>query len=130
MGTRADFYIRAKNNKLTWLGSCTHDGYDVATLETCAPAKRLAESKTVYSFKRNLSDYASYKIREGGEWIWADEGWPWPWDDSNLTDYSYIYDARNKKIECYNLDKGLIAWPDMSSIRNVTHAGFMILKFL
>lgn len=86
MGTRADFYIR-KGIDLDWLGSIAWDGYPSGI------EKSLLNSETGKIF---ISEVAALLMRDDG--TTPAMGWPWPWDDSNTTDYSYIYEGG--KVMC------------------------------
>ncbi|HKI68790.1 MAG TPA: hypothetical protein VKA67_04320, partial [Verrucomicrobiae bacterium] len=52
-------------------------------------------------------------------------GWPWPWNDSNTTDYAYAF--RDGKVEAITEDS---EWPDMSARSRVTmgkRSGIMVV---
>lgn len=66
MGTRADFYV-GRGETAEWIGSISWDGYRTAV------AAFLAER-----------DDATLPI----------ELWPWPWENSQTTDYAYAWDDR------------------------------------
>ena len=81
MGTRADFYIgRGKDAK--WLGSIAWDG-----MPEHIPVEILT-AKTKAAFTRRLK-----VLKERDDWTSPSMGWPWPWDDSHTTDYSYAFDG-------------------------------------
>lgn len=82
MGTRADFYI-GRDEKASWLGSIAWDGDP----ESMPVGIRKAE--TVESFQEAVSVFIT--SREDG--TGPQMGWPWPWDDSRLTDYTYCFDG-------------------------------------
>lgn len=104
MGTRADFYV-GYGKDAKWIGSVGWDGYEWAEDSDC----NLVKATTQESF---LSAVAS--IFEGRDDVSLPEnGWPWPWDDSGLTDYAYYFDG-NKVCWDDRYD-----WPDMSDIKNV-----------
>lgn len=144
MGTRADFYIE-KDNNLVWLGSVAWDGYDVekSLLEDNDVASLVKFSKTEKDYLAALSNYAQERIDRRSDWISPEEGWPWPWDNSHTTDRAYVF--RNGCVDCYSwgqLMEGMDEngeypegeppkddrFPDMSSIKNVKDAGFLILR--
>lgn len=85
MGTRADFYIcRDKsdsNKKLRWLGSMAFDG-DPQSIPSLI-IKSTDGKKFIQRVNRFLGSIEDGSTREAG--------WPWPWDDSGLTDYTYIF---------------------------------------
>ena len=78
MGTRADFYV-GKGKDAEWLGSIGWDGYpdgiDDAVLHAADEASYRA---AVASFFAKRDDVTL-----------PERGWPWPWNDSATTDYSY-----------------------------------------
>jgi hypothetical protein len=81
MGTRADFYIgRGKDAK--WLGSIAWDG-----MPEHIPAN-LLNSKTKTTFIKRLK-----ALETRDDWTSPFMGWPWPWDNSQTTDYAYAFDA-------------------------------------
>lgn len=96
MGTRADFYIRDTKNKLEYLGSIGWDGYpdgiDFGVLW----------SETAKEFRSKVESFLSK--REDGS-IPSRDGWPWPWDNSNTTDYAYIFSKDD--VLCSNYGSAL-----------------------
>ncbi len=82
MGTRADFYV-GRGKGMKYLGSIAWDGYPSGV------STELLMSRTEADFKRNLKGFSL--VRD--DWSSPEEhGWPWPWDDSRLTDYVYAFD--------------------------------------
>ena len=79
MGTRSDYYV-LKNNELEWIGSYGWDGYPDGEPKDY----KLHEVKTEQEFKNAINKMIDEK---GG----YKEHWPWPWEDSSITDYFYIY---------------------------------------
>lgn len=82
MGTRADFYI-GRGKEAKWLGSIAWDGYpDGIDAE-------LLKAKSAAQFKRRTTRF----LKSRKDATFPENGWPWPWDDSNTTDYAYCFDA-------------------------------------
>jgi len=81
MGTRADFYI-GRGESAEWLGSIAWDGYPSGIDNTIKQATTEDEYRHAVSAFLASRDDATLPER----------GWPWPWDDSNTTDYSYAFD--------------------------------------
>ena len=81
MGTRADFYI-GRGEKAEWLGSIALDGYPDGDPEPLLDVSDEAE------FRQKVTDLISC-----GHGTTPEQGWPWPWKDSGLTDYAYAFDA-------------------------------------
>ena len=93
MGTRADFYIGLRDPK--WIGSLTHDGFSWTI-----PCKVLIQSnETMY--EEIVIKYLKINKKHS---IIPSEGydWPWPWEDSQLTDYSYFLSRAYGKVYAYS----------------------------
>lgn len=93
MGTRADFYI-GRGKDAEWIGSIAMDGYP---FRPGHPVELL-----------NITDRAKYRravrkiINEVGHGTTPDQGWPWPWENSQTTDYAYAFDkGRDGKWRVY-----------------------------
>ena len=86
MGTRADFYIN-RGEKAEWLGSIAWDGHPDGDSEDLLNIKTRAE------FVLRLQ-----KLSKRDDWTSPEQGWPWPWKDSNTTDYSYAFDTKNRRV--------------------------------
>jgi len=78
-----------------------------------------------------------------------EQGWPWPWEDSRTTDFSYAFDDGQVFTACFGYEwmtvtealdperdravagKTSCIFPDMTARKNVTYgprSGVMILK--
>jgi len=82
MGTRADFYLERDDKRLMWIGSLYKDGHPVNI-----PIEILIQVNPVL-FEELTVTYLELKdsaIRQNGD------KWPWPWADSRMSDYSYIF---------------------------------------
>jgi len=78
MGTRADFYV-GKGKDAEWLGSIGWDGYPNGVDDDVLQAADEASFRSaVVRFFSTRTDVTLPK-----------QGWPWPWNDSGTTDYSY-----------------------------------------
>lgn len=129
MGTRADFYEMKDGEFVQWLGSIAWDGYDIDNLANVDSAEEWPGAVAAW-------------LKERDDATFPKEGWPWPWKDSNATDYAYWYDPEhgvvgsgfgqtphiaNKESSSYDEEEDemrdigihLPEYPDMSSIRNV-----------
>lgn len=78
MGTRADFYIQKKDKKLEWLGSIAFDGYEIGVVE---------KAKTEIEFKKYLNEFFEGR----NDVTLPSQGWPWPWNNSKLTDECCVW---------------------------------------
>lgn len=86
MGTRADFYA-GRGPEAEWLGSIAWDGYPKGVFH----ASGLPQPSTVTDMTTWRADVSEFLDgRDDG--TTPDRGWPWPWDDSGTTDYSYAFD--------------------------------------
>lgn len=77
MGTRADFYV-SKPDGLEWLGSIAWDGYDI---------DHVALASTEEQFRQSLDEFFAGR----DDVTRPEQGWPWPWETSNTTDYGYVF---------------------------------------
>lgn len=82
MGTRADFYV-GKGKTAEWQGSIAWDGHP----ERINSA--ILQAKTAKAFKARVHTFVSK--RDDG--TLPHQGWPWPWENSRVTDYSYWFIA-------------------------------------
>lgn len=106
MGTRADFYV-GRGRNAEWLGSIANDGYPEppGLKESCpmsckhSPAHhgmgrtgdwglRILGATNEADFREAVNQFIGRRKDGTG----PAQGWPWPWDDSRLTDYVYAWD--------------------------------------
>lgn len=80
MGTRADFYM-GKGKDAEWIGSIAWDGYRDGIPDEILNAKTTDEFRSLVSVFLQGREDASF----------PKDGWPWPWDDSQVTDCSYWF---------------------------------------
>lgn len=125
MGTRADFYIKKADEKeLIWIASIAWDGYPDGI------DKYVLQSKTATEYISELQKFLSTR----DDVTLPKDGWPWPWDDSNTTDFAYCF--HKGKVYANNFGDGWrnpyskaenpkILWrhkyPDMKDIKNVRY---------
>lgn len=131
MGTRADFYVR-KDGQMKWIGSKSYDGYPDGIEEKVLKASTSEEFEAETEAFLKAEDDATF----------PNEGWPWPWDDSRTTDYSYIFENGKVMASCFGYplfdplegendgeeNEGEEAkmdgyFPDMSHLKNVKFGG-------
>ena len=124
MGTRADFYI-GRGLTAEWIGSIALYGNPSGI-----PPSVLAAT-TEDTFRSEVYTF----LKERGDKTMPSDGWPWPWNNSQLTDYSYALDGGHvhgsrfghgwfnpqrhmwsKTQEDCNADK--VEFPDMSALAN------------
>lgn len=135
MGTRADFYIKKADEKeLVWLASIAWDGYPDGI------DKLILRAKTEKQFKAALTKFLSTR----DDVTLPNNGWPWPWDDSNTTDYGYCfhkgrvysnYFGRGWYSPFSKAEEPRIIWnhpyPNMTNVKNVRYdkgSGLIIIK--
>lgn len=128
MGTRADFYIKkADENELIWLASIAWDGYPDGIDNPILEAKN--QTQFVAELQKMLSDREDVTLPK--------DGWPWPWDNSNTTDYAYCLHEGKVYANCFgngwfdplvdpkeDEDPEIIwehKYPDMKEIKNVRY---------
>ena len=123
MGTRADFYV-VRGESAEWLGSIAWDGYETS--------EAIESATTEQEYRKAVSDFLSAR----DDATLPEQGWPWPWDDSGLTDYAYAFDgitwatfggpwwpASEPEPDMDDLQGDPPVWPDMSGRSNVTLGG-------
>lgn len=80
MGTRADFYV-GRGLNAEWLGSIAWDGYDIAGF-------KIELAKTEKTYRKRVAAFLASR----DDATLPEMGWPWPWEDSTLTDEVYAFD--------------------------------------
>jgi hypothetical protein len=83
LATKADFYI-GRGPNAEWIGSVGRDGYPEGR------AAHLLRCRTEEAFRRAVSDF----LKGGDDSVFPEGGWPWPWKDSRVTDFTYAFDTR------------------------------------
>lgn len=89
MGTRADFYV-GRGKTAEWIGSIAWDGYPDGNP---APILKLTDEQ---AFR-----VAVLKIITEENGTLTDQGWPWPWENSQTTDYAYAFDEGRVWGTCF-----------------------------
>lgn len=89
MGTRADYYV-GRGKQAEWIGSTGWDGY---------PSGRDNYLLTAITEKDFRESVAKTIAAENGST--PETGWPWPWETSHTTDYSYAFDDGKVWCSCY-----------------------------
>ncbi len=149
MGTRADFYI-GRGKDAEWLGSIAWDGNPGSiTLNSdekeqswpggpdhfkraeWPKGQHLFDAKTEAEFKERLSRF--FERRD--DVTLPEKGWPWPWNDSRTTDYSYAFDDYKVFGSCFGhewfdpfnesydadaIETEKCVFPNMEYLKNVT----------
>lgn len=142
MGTRADFYL-GTGKDAEWLASIAWDGYPDGI------DSAVMEATTEEAFKAELAKF----LQPRDDVTLPERGWPWPWDNSGTTDYSYWFadgkvyvsnfgnllvpyagwlKANEDELDDFSKIDGAIThdMPDMSSRKNLTlgkRSGLLII---
>ena len=90
MGTRADFYV-GRGKSAEWLGSIAWDGYPDGIPESVKGAESEASYRDAVRAMLDGREDATVPAM----------GWPWPWDDSGTTDYTYAFDGGTVHASCF-----------------------------
>jgi hypothetical protein len=95
--TRGDFYI-GQGPESNWIGSITHDAFPQnIPLDILICINPTLYEELVVEFIEKMNGI----IKTNGQ------GWPWPWHDSKLTDYSYIFEPTVDKVLASHLGEDL-----------------------
>ena len=92
MGTRADFYV-GREKDAEWLGSIAWDGYPQG-LER-HPFLLTATTEAIFR------QAVSIALDTRNDATKPEHGGPWPWKDSNTTDYAYAFDDGHVWGSCF-----------------------------
>jgi hypothetical protein len=137
VGTRADFYVGSlDDDEMDWIGSVAYDGHP----DVHGNGGEVVRISSLEKYKKAVLKL----FLELDHATLPKQGWPWPWDTSRNTDYSYIF---NKDDNCVYVSNYGSEWintmhfyvdkkpnfPDMSEKKNVAfdgRSGLMILRSL
>ena len=124
MGSRADFYVGLEPDTMEWLGSIAWDGYP-GGIDSGIKSAKMEET-----FRARVTRLL--ESREDS--TTPDMGWPWPWEDSQTTDFSYTfadgcvwgtnfgyswYKVESRGDEDDGEDKPKVAFPNMKDRQKV-----------
>lgn len=101
MGTRADFYV-GRGKDAEWLGSIAWDGHEDSTFDKDGPPVAPENEK---AWRDGVAGFLAK--REDG--TTPARGWPWPWEDSNTTDFAYAFDGGKVYGTCFGHGWWLVA---------------------
>lgn len=128
MTTRADFYA-GRGPQAEWIGIISCDGYPESGDTPHGVPRRLLDAVDESTFRAEVE---SLMMRDDA--TRPEQGWPWSWTTSHMTDYAYAFDEgrvwmSNFGLEwqepvysdeefgdCQDLDEN--AFPNMSARRN------------
>lgn len=106
MGTRADFYV-GRGLTAEWIGSIAWDGYPEGIQPRehnkrgeFVSGRHLFDAKTKEEFTERVNLFF-----EGRDDVTLPaDGWPWPWENSQTTDYSYAFDDGKVWASCFGCE--------------------------
>jgi hypothetical protein len=87
MGTRADFYV-GRGPEAEWLGSIAWDGNPSGVGFDRPHGATALRATTEEIYRRAVNNFLASR----DDATFPVQGWPWPWDDSNTTDYAYAFE--------------------------------------
>lgn len=144
MGTRADFYV-GTGKEAQWLGSLAFDGYRINDM-TEQDAVLKDDYRACYDIKTATNEKAfreavTLLLHVNGDATVPEQGWPWPWDDSQTTDYAYCFDGTKTRTYSFGREitglkdgdeapKTKSEFPNMKDVKNVTlgkRSGLVVL---
>ena len=91
MGTRADFYV-GRGRSAQWLGSIAYDGREPEVFRGCVAEK---------DYRKRVADW----MKDRDDATYPVDGWPWPWEDSCITDVAYAFDEGLVWMTSYAKDR-------------------------
>lgn len=101
MGTKADFYA-GRGPEAAWLGSISWDGMPVGI-----PTEILAAT-----VEEEYREHVSVFLGKRGDAVTPDQGWPWKWDNSQGTNYTYAFDKGTVFASCYGSSWWVASLPE------------------
>lgn len=101
MGTRADFYV-GRGKDAEWLGSIGWDGYPSGIPDS------VRQAETEQSYREAVEAFLTPRR----DTTRPADGWPWPWNDSNTTDFAYAFSDGAVHSSCFGGNWFLAADPD------------------
>lgn len=103
MPSRADFYV-GRGAEAEWLGSLAWDAYP----------KGLPDEIREATDEQVFRGHVETLLAGRGDSTTPEEGWPWVWDDSRKTEYSYAFDPKKGKAfaSCYGSSWWQLARPE------------------
>lgn len=125
MGTRADFYV-GLGEKAEWLGSIAWYGYpENNKLHPALHCKTEAEFRAeVEKLAQTTDDFTRPEM-----------GWPWPWENSQTTDFAYAFNDDKVQASCFgsswfdpfdknpSTERKQATFPDMTDRQKVDMCG-------
>jgi len=137
MGTRADFWVQRLSGQMAisdWIGSIAWDG-DLHGVEhpDAEGTPGFRDITSVHLFRQAVQKFA---MRD--DFTHPKDGWPWPWQNSWMTDYAYVFNEPENRIDIYNygyfraygIGEKVAVFPDMKSVQRITmgpRSGLIVL---
>lgn len=93
MGTRADFYV-GRGDAAEWIGSIAYDGYPFYKPQLPegwigGVKEEVLGATDETAYRQAVANCLNYPKNRGTT---PEQGWPWPWATSHMTDYAYAFD--------------------------------------
>ena len=104
MGTRADFYV-GRGQDAEWLGSIAFDGYEIDEKRAEA-LEDSAESRLAHSCSEEAYRLAVAEVLLRDDATTPERGWPWPWSNSQTSDYAYCWDQGKLHVFLFGRAEG------------------------
>jgi hypothetical protein len=104
MTTRADFYV-GRGKEAEWIGSIAWDGYP-GGISLTSPHSNFPQGKHLFDAtnEREFRERVSQFFENRDDVTLPDLGWPWPWDDSQTTDFAYAFDEGKVWASCFGTE--------------------------
>lgn len=96
MGTRADFYV-GRGKDAEWLGSIAWDGYPEGIGDGPMSRRPIFTAKREATYRKRVAEFLAGR----DDATLPQHGWPWPWEDSSITDFAYAFDGGRVYAACF-----------------------------
>jgi len=148
MGTRCDFWVQIKPGMMKvkdWRGSLAWDGYPRGIEHERVGFPNFTRITRTADFLEAIN----VTLAKRDDFTHIHMGYPWPWTDSHLTDFSYVFNEPEHRVDVYFfgklippehvLDEPIFnpegekvpIFPDMTRVQNVTmgrRSGLIIVQ--
>ena len=107
MGTRADFYKETPDG-LFWIASIGWDGYPegIYTKDEDENGVVTTQYITDCEDEERYLAFLADLLSPRDDVTYPQQGWPWPWANSLLTDYAYVFSNDRKEVLIANFGRG------------------------
>jgi len=150
MGTRADFFVQIKPGTMRvkdWRGSLAWDAYPLGIEHAEVGVPGFLAIQTTREFLEAIN----LVFAKRDDFTHPDMGYPWPWADALLTDFAYVFNEPEHRVDVYRFGRLIppdhvrdepfyevegekaTLFPDMTSKQKVTigkRSGLIIVQVL